>query len=378
MNTVDELIGNGIEKQVAFMMISNYESRIGSVYGCQKLIDINYDFDKKCQMWTFRCELCGSIKTVKKPKLRDVSTTCACQKIKKEKNKKKTIKNNDESFLGKIYGNDKVIGFKKDSKGCWKWQCECQLCGRIHLRNPSDLKHGKYQKCFCKSSVKNYDEYIGMKNNFLIIVGVVREKGMLKLICECDCGNIKKIRPYDWMHETVKSCGCKRDKLLSTHGLSNTRIYRIWRGMTSRCYDENNSHYDYYGGRGIQICDEWKGEEGLINFYEWSLSHGYSDELSIDRIDTNGNYTQDNCRWADDYTQAKNKRKRGTQKPIKIKPRVFVEIDGVEIPLKKLCEEYGVSDAFVRYRMKKLGMSAKEAVETPKKTLGRPKKGNEK
>ena len=93
------------------------------------------------------------------------------------------------------------------------------------------------------------------------------------------------------------------------HGMSRTRIYRIYVGMKQRCNNPNNRLYKYYGGRGISICDEWSHKDsGFMSFYHWSMANGYSKDLSIDRIDVNGNYTPDNCRWANSTIQNINMR----------------------------------------------------------------------
>lgn len=88
----------------------------------------------------------------------------------------------------------------------------------------------------------------------------------------------------------------------------NLRIYTIYRNMLGRCYNKNKLHFENYGGRGIEVCEEWIGEFGFVNFCEWSMNNGYSDELTLDRIDNDGNYEPSNCRWVDLYVQANNKR----------------------------------------------------------------------
>jgi dephospho-CoA kinase len=91
------------------------------------------------------------------------------------------------------------------------------------------------------------------------------------------------------------------------HGQSYNRIYKTYQDMVSRCYYPKKMYYKDYGGRGIRVCDEWLDKEkGFINFYNWAMNNGYDDKLKIDRIDVNGNYEPDNCRWVDDYTQANN------------------------------------------------------------------------
>jgi hypothetical protein len=92
------------------------------------------------------------------------------------------------------------------------------------------------------------------------------------------------------------------------HGLSNTRLYRIYNNMKSRCYKIYAKEYNHYGGRGINMCDEWLGENGFINFYNWAINNGYTDELTIDRINNNGNYEPSNCRWISMFVQNNNSR----------------------------------------------------------------------
>lgn len=89
-------------------------------------------------------------------------------------------------------------------------------------------------------------------------------------------------------------------------GLSKTRIYRIWQDMKNRCYYKKLPEFKYWGGRGITICKEWR--ESFLNFYKWALANGYKDNLSIDRVDVNGNYEPSNCRWATAYEQVHNRR----------------------------------------------------------------------
>lgn len=103
-----------------------------------------------------------------------------------------------------------------------------------------------------------------------------------------------------------KSCGCHKNV---THGDYKTRLYRIWKAMKNRCLNPNNKRYNDYGGRGITVCTEWTDKDnGFINFRYWAIQNGYKEELQIDRIDNNGNYSSDNCRWVTHQENSQNKR----------------------------------------------------------------------
>lgn len=124
--------------------------------------------------------------------------------------------------------------------------------------------------------------------------------------CVCDCGNETIVRGHALREREICSCGCFRKERSRTHGLTGTRLYRIWRNMKSRCLNKNNPSYKDYGGRGIGICDEWR--ETFIKFYKWAMVNGYEDSLSIDRINNNKGYSPDNCRWTEQSRQNDNKR----------------------------------------------------------------------
>lgn len=121
--------------------------------------------------------------------------------------------------------------------------------------------------------------------------------------CLCDCGNIKIVRGDTLKNGKSQSCGCS---IGVTHGLTKSKLYKVLNGMKNRCYNKNTYNYKYYGGRGIVVCDEWLDD--FMNFYNWAMDNGYREGLSIDRIDANGNYEPDNCRWKTSKQQCNNKR----------------------------------------------------------------------
>lgn len=110
---------------------------------------------------------------------------------------------------------------------------------------------------------------------------------------------------YTLDYRAIKSRVCLKCSSYK-HGYSRDRVYGIYKGIIRRCYNEKYKEYANYGGRGIKVCEEWLNNR--VSFFDWAMKNGYSDDLSIDRIDNDGNYEPNNCRWVDDITQAKNKR----------------------------------------------------------------------
>ena len=173
---------------------------------------------------------------------------------------------------------------------------------------------------------------------------------------ECSCGG-GGIATADAIRR-MKSCGCIRKEngkeffhnFNITHGESRTRIYTIWGNMINRTSNKKNKDYKNYGGRGITVCEEWKD---YLTFKKWALENGYSDTLTLDRIDNDKGYYPGNCRWADEETQNNNK-----QQSRKLEYRG--KIKSVE----QWAKEYNINRSTLVNRLNK-GMSIKEALETP-------------
>ena len=125
-------------------------------------------------------------------------------------------------------------------------------------------------------------------------------------LCKCDCGKEIIIMANSLLSNKTKSCGCLRKDLLKTHSLTKDRLYTTWNNIKQRCYNNKCFNYKYYGLLNITMCDEWKND--FMSFYNWAMNNGYKEDLSIDRINVNGNYEPINCRWATPKEQARNTR----------------------------------------------------------------------
>lgn len=173
--------------------------------------------------------------------------------------------------------------------------------------------------------------------------------------CKCDCGKIVDVSHDRLRNGYTKSCGCYKlekatEKIkeyndlhlphpLLTHGLSGTRIYDIYSHMIDRCYKTRVSNYKNYGGRGIKVCEEWKNSPSA--FFEWAFDNGYKENLTIDRIDVNGNYEPSNCKWSTLEEQANNKR-----------DNVRTEVNGEVLTLAEIAKKYGFKKGTIWWRYK--------------------------
>lgn len=162
------------------------------------------------------------------------------------------------------------------------------------------------------------DEWIGRRFGRLVVINLVKSttETRQKALCKCDCGNFKTVMISNLKNGATQSCGCwhreSTSKANATHHATGTKLHNEWRAMKARCNIKSCSNYESYGGRGISVCKEWN--DSFEIFKEWSENNGYQEDLTLDRIDVNGNYEPNNCRWVDKKVQARNRRPRSTCK----------------------------------------------------------------
>ena len=182
--------------------------------------------------------------------------------------------------------------------------------------------------------------------------------------CECECSNKTVVPGGDLKNGTTKSCGCLQIDVVKKrnykHGFSKRlrgdeeRFYGVHAEMIQRCYSETSNAYHYYGGRGIKVCDRWMGENGFINFKE-DMWNKYKSGLSIDRIDNNGNYLPENCRWATRKEQANNTRQNR-----------IITYKGESLNLTQWASKLGVSRRLLSHRLIGLKWSDERTLSTKK------------
>lgn len=208
----------------------------------------------------------------------------------------------------------------------------------------------------------NFKDITGQRFGMLTVIQLVEQinpKEHRKWMCKCDCGNTHVASGAFMRTGKTTHCGCMTGVLISQkktrHGLYKSRLYNIWRTMRQRCTENTgNQKRDTYYMKGIRVCEEW---QTFDNFMEWALENGYSDKLTIDRINNDGGYYPDNCRWVTNDVQSLNKRN-----------TVMVDFEGERIPLLSLCRQLNVPWQRVYQRIYKSGWSVERAITEPPRT----------
>ncbi|MBQ7705878.1 MAG: hypothetical protein IJT73_10740, partial [Selenomonadaceae bacterium] len=213
-------------------------------------------------------------------------------------------------------------------------------CGNTCIVQGYQLKSGRTQSCGCYkrqlAAERQFKDLTGQTFGRLTVIAYAYTKSRAAYwMCSCICGNECVVRGSSLINGDTQSCGCLQKENVSQikfiHGMSNTRIHRIWSNMIDRCENPVNIGYYKYGGRGIKVCTQW---HEFINFYNYvSKLPKFGDiNCSLDRINNNGNYEPDNVRWADAKTQGRNRRN-----------NIVVEYQGVKMTLAEAAEKSGIS-----------------------------------
>lgn len=318
---------------------------IGKRFG--RLIVKEYAGSKNgCNQWLCECD-CGGIKVATTGNLNKGNTrSCGCL--------------TKENLIGQRFGRllvlreEKPIFYKSGSKG-FRWLCQCD-CGKQKIILGSCLKSGNTTSCGCYKTEISRVNMVGEKHGKLTILSEAGrgEYGDALWKCKCDCGKIFVASGHRIRRGETTSCGCyareQHIKRTTTHGMAKTRLYKEWQGMKQRCNNPKTPKFYNYGGRGISYCEEW---EDFSNFQEWALSNGYSDSLTLDRIDVNGNYGPNNCRWVTNLEQQNNKR--NNQK--------YTYKDET-LTVAELARKYSIRRGTLNSRLVK-GLPIEEAIEKP-------------
>lgn len=266
--------------------------------------------------------------------------------------------------VGQKYGKLTVIEKIGNDNGKTIVRCKCD-CGNEKVTKITYLKSGHTRSCGCLYKVA--EDMTGRRFGRLTVIersGYVLDKSNRKSInwkCQCDCGNITYVTSNNLKGKT-RSCGCYLREIAGkqtiTHGFRKTRLYSIYNSMKQRCNNKNNHAYKNYGGRGIKVCDEWNKPDGLKNFAEWALNNGYSDDLTIDRINVNGDYEPSNCRWVSISEQSKNTRR-----------NVLICYEGKTMILSDFSRITGIDHRYISRFLKK-GVSIEEIINNWEKKVG--------
>lgn len=278
-----------------------------------------------------------------------------------------------KDLTGMVFGRLTVIKHHgTNEKGVHLWECKCE-CGNTFIARGDALRYGFTKSCGClahetrvKTGQKSkgrqsprFEDLTGQTFHYLTVLYRTESVRGTKWHCRCICGRETDVMAPKLKSGRTISCGCMGLKHATEakikHGdalyRKTERLYNIWAAIKRRCYNPNVDAYKYYGGKGVVMCDEWKNYK---NFKAWALGNGYQSGLTIDRIDSNGNYCPDNCQW---ITFSEN-RARAKRIPADIEEKA-IEMLKLGKPNKFVIQELGISSPTVNRIKTKLGLARK-------------------
>lgn len=203
-------------------------------------------------------------------------------------------------LAGQTYGMLVVVSQAERRGGIICWNCECKCGNKVVVRR-GNLQSGNTISCGCILATNLEGKRFG---RWLVLHRAENRGKKVCWLCRCDCGKERRVSAWSLTSGESISCGCYNLELITTHGMTNTPEFRAWNSMKQRCNNPNDKNYHNYGGRGISICDSWL--DSFENFY--SDMGKRPDNHSIDRLDNDGNYCPENCKWVTMFEQNCNKR----------------------------------------------------------------------
>lgn len=322
---------------------------IGQRFGKLVVVERAKNNDRGNTMWKCKCD-CGKEKIALGYDLTHGRTvSCGCKAV-------GIPSANRQDLVGKRFGTLTVVSVCKDKTNngivCWNCKCDCGVETIVRAGNLLSGHTTSHKGCVLRGRSYNFIDLTGERYGRLTVLSEHGKRDEKTLwLCKCDCGNTTFVKTDYLRRGKTRSCGCllsdarKKPKHIA-HGDSGTRLYKTYIGIHDRCSPTAKCSKHYFD-KGVRVCDEWQGKDGYIRFREWSLKNGFDEskpwtEMTIDRINNDGNYEPSNCRWTTMKQQANNQ-----------SHNVRISYNGKTQTMKQWCEELNLSYGAIKVRHQK-------------------------